>query len=239
MRAPCGLRRARAGRWDADPGSGRDRSRHGVVEGGAGAVVGRGDLRPRGAGRPRDPARPRPGRPARWRRSARGAHRRALGAGAGGAGRDRLPGGTGSGSRGRSGAPEREAREAAQRGDEEAIAHAIARPFYPGAERDRAHAALTLGALRAAGRRRRRSARRVRGGGRGTGSGPLRGALLDSRSAGRLEGGAPWRRRRRAPPRSRPRAGPGRRSDDLAGAATRGGAVLGMGASLSLAETER
>jgi hypothetical protein len=48
------------------------------------------------------------------------------------------------------GAPEREAREAARRGDAEAIARAIHRPFYPGAERDRAHAALALGAIRAA-----------------------------------------------------------------------------------------
>jgi hypothetical protein len=48
------------------------------------------------------------------------------------------------------GAPEREAREAARRGDKEALARALARPFYPGAERDRAHAALALGALRAA-----------------------------------------------------------------------------------------
>jgi hypothetical protein len=46
-------------------------------------------------------------------------------------------------------APEREARAAVGRGDAAAIARAIARPFYPGAERELAHAALTLGVLRA------------------------------------------------------------------------------------------
>ena len=46
-------------------------------------------------------------------------------------------------------APERAAREAAARGDGEALARAIARGFYPGAERDLAHAALSLGVLRA------------------------------------------------------------------------------------------
>jgi hypothetical protein len=46
-------------------------------------------------------------------------------------------------------APERAAREAVTRGDREALARAIARGFYPGAERDLAHAALSLGVLRA------------------------------------------------------------------------------------------
>jgi hypothetical protein len=46
-------------------------------------------------------------------------------------------------------APERAAREAAARGDVEALARAIARGFYPGAERELAHAALSLGVLRA------------------------------------------------------------------------------------------
>jgi hypothetical protein len=48
------------------------------------------------------------------------------------------------------GAPEREAREATRRGDGDGIARALARTFYPGADRDRAHAALALGAIRAA-----------------------------------------------------------------------------------------
>jgi hypothetical protein len=47
-------------------------------------------------------------------------------------------------------APEVLAREAAARKDAAGIEAAIARPFYPGAGRDLAHAALTLGALRAA-----------------------------------------------------------------------------------------
>lgn len=46
-------------------------------------------------------------------------------------------------------APERSAREAVARRDAEAIARAISRGFYPGAERDLSHAALSLGALRA------------------------------------------------------------------------------------------
>jgi hypothetical protein len=46
-------------------------------------------------------------------------------------------------------APEREAREAGARGDAEGLQRAIARGFYPGAERELAHAALSLGALRA------------------------------------------------------------------------------------------
>jgi hypothetical protein len=46
-------------------------------------------------------------------------------------------------------APERAAREAALRRDAEGIARAIARGFYPGAERELAHAALSLGGLRA------------------------------------------------------------------------------------------
>lgn len=46
--------------------------------------------------------------------------------------------------------PEREARGAVARSDAAALARAIERPFYPGAERDLAHAALTLGVLRAA-----------------------------------------------------------------------------------------
>jgi hypothetical protein len=46
-------------------------------------------------------------------------------------------------------APERAAREAVARRDAEGIARAIARGFYPGAERDLAHAALSLGAIRA------------------------------------------------------------------------------------------
>lgn len=46
-------------------------------------------------------------------------------------------------------APERAAREAVARHDAEGIARAIARGFYPGAERDLAHAALSLGAIRA------------------------------------------------------------------------------------------
>jgi hypothetical protein len=46
-------------------------------------------------------------------------------------------------------APERAAREAVVRRDAAAIEHAIARPFYPGSARDLAHAALTLGVLRA------------------------------------------------------------------------------------------
>jgi len=45
--------------------------------------------------------------------------------------------------------PEVAAREASARRDMAALAVAIARPFYPGAERELAHAALTLGALRA------------------------------------------------------------------------------------------
>lgn len=47
--------------------------------------------------------------------------------------------------------PERAAREAGERGDAEALAAAIDRGFYPGAARELAHAALRLGALRAAG----------------------------------------------------------------------------------------
>ncbi|MEO5731358.1 MAG: hypothetical protein ABI134_22175, partial [Byssovorax sp.] len=47
-------------------------------------------------------------------------------------------------------APERAAREAGERGDAEALAAAIDRGFYPGATRELAHAALRLGALRAA-----------------------------------------------------------------------------------------
>jgi len=46
-------------------------------------------------------------------------------------------------------APERAARDAASRRDAEGLAQAIARRFYPGAERELWHAALTLGALRA------------------------------------------------------------------------------------------
>ncbi len=46
-------------------------------------------------------------------------------------------------------APERAAREAAALRDAEGLARAIARGFYPGAERELAHAALSLGALRA------------------------------------------------------------------------------------------
>ncbi len=46
-------------------------------------------------------------------------------------------------------APERAARAAAARRDAEGIAEAVARPFYPGAERELWHAALALGALRA------------------------------------------------------------------------------------------
>jgi hypothetical protein len=46
-------------------------------------------------------------------------------------------------------APERAAREAVARRDAEGIDRAIARGFYPGAERELAHAALSLGALRA------------------------------------------------------------------------------------------
>ena len=96
--------------------------------------------------RPRSRSRGRP----RRRRRAGGPDRRALDALAGGARRDpryleeRL-GITGAGPR----APEREARDAVARGDAQGIARAIARPFYPGAERELAHAALTLGALRA------------------------------------------------------------------------------------------
>jgi hypothetical protein len=48
-------------------------------------------------------------------------------------------------------APERAARDAVARRDAASIAEAIARPFYPGASRELAHAALTLGALRAEG----------------------------------------------------------------------------------------
>ena len=47
-------------------------------------------------------------------------------------------------------APERAAREASERGDAAALAAAIERGFYPGAARELAHAALRLGALRAA-----------------------------------------------------------------------------------------
>jgi hypothetical protein len=47
-------------------------------------------------------------------------------------------------------APERAAREAGERGDVTALAAAIDRGFYPGAERELAHAALRLGALLAA-----------------------------------------------------------------------------------------
>jgi hypothetical protein len=46
-------------------------------------------------------------------------------------------------------APERAAREAVVRRDPDAIARAIARGFYPGAERELAHASLILGGLRA------------------------------------------------------------------------------------------
>lgn len=46
-------------------------------------------------------------------------------------------------------APERAARDAVARRDAEGIAAAIARGFYPGGERDLAHAALSLGGLRA------------------------------------------------------------------------------------------
>lgn len=46
-------------------------------------------------------------------------------------------------------APERAAREAVARRDAAGIAAALGRGFYPGAARDEAHAALTLGALRA------------------------------------------------------------------------------------------
>jgi hypothetical protein len=47
-------------------------------------------------------------------------------------------------------APERAARDASERGDAAGIAAAIDRGFYPGAARELAHAALRLGALRAA-----------------------------------------------------------------------------------------
>ncbi|MEP7124508.1 MAG: hypothetical protein ABJE95_26505, partial [Byssovorax sp.] len=47
-------------------------------------------------------------------------------------------------------APERAAREAGERGDVAGLAAAIDRGFYPGAARELAHAALRLGALRAA-----------------------------------------------------------------------------------------
>ena len=43
----------------------------------------------------------------------------------------------------------RQASEAAARRDAQGLERAIARGFYPGAERDLAHAALSLGALRA------------------------------------------------------------------------------------------
>ena len=46
-------------------------------------------------------------------------------------------------------APERAAREAVARRDAGEIARALARGFYPGAERELAHAALSLGAIRA------------------------------------------------------------------------------------------
>lgn len=46
-------------------------------------------------------------------------------------------------------APEQEARAAIARRDEEALARALSRPFYPGAEREVWQAAHTLGALRA------------------------------------------------------------------------------------------
>lgn len=46
--------------------------------------------------------------------------------------------------------PERRAREAVEKKDREALAAALEEPFYPGSERDFAHAALTLGALAAA-----------------------------------------------------------------------------------------
>jgi hypothetical protein len=46
-------------------------------------------------------------------------------------------------------APEVDARDAVARRDAAAIAAAVARGFYPGAERERAHALLTLGAIRA------------------------------------------------------------------------------------------
>lgn len=48
-------------------------------------------------------------------------------------------------------APERAAREAVARRDPEGIARALARGFYPGAERELWHAALSLGAIRAGG----------------------------------------------------------------------------------------
>jgi hypothetical protein len=44
-------------------------------------------------------------------------------------------------------APERAAQEAVARGDAEALAAALGRGFYPGAEREFAHASLSLGAL--------------------------------------------------------------------------------------------
>jgi len=47
-------------------------------------------------------------------------------------------------------APERAAREAVTRRDGEAIARAVARGFYPGAERELSQANLTLGAIRVA-----------------------------------------------------------------------------------------
>jgi hypothetical protein len=46
-------------------------------------------------------------------------------------------------------APERAAQDAAARRDADALAAALARPFYPGAARARAHAAQVLGGLRA------------------------------------------------------------------------------------------
>jgi hypothetical protein len=47
--------------------------------------------------------------------------------------------------------PEKLAREAAEKKDRSALEAALASPFYPGSERDFAHAALSLGALLAAG----------------------------------------------------------------------------------------
>lgn len=46
-------------------------------------------------------------------------------------------------------APERAAQDAVARGDAEALAAALGRGFYPGAERDLAHAELSLGVLHA------------------------------------------------------------------------------------------
>jgi hypothetical protein len=105
-------------------------------------------------------------------------------------------------------APEGAAREAAAKGDAEALARAIARGFYPGAERDLAHAALSLGALRAgagdaAGAMaafQEAVAARVRAAPRGAGAGEARAAWRTCAVAAEKAGAAEVAARCRAMP---------------------------------------